>query len=374
MAEIMPKIALLSTGDEIINGDVLNTNSQTFAHLLFAENIQPGQHATASDDQAEIEQTIRFLLAGHAGLIITGGLGPTSDDRTRFALAKVLDTELVFDEACWRQVMQRLQRLSLPIPDTNRQQCLFPRNAIIFSNDNGTAAGCLVMHGRQPVFMLPGPPFECLPIFEKQVLPYLQTHGFARPLLRCEWLLLGVSEGSIAALLDPLMENSDCYVGYRINPPYLEVKLQSAHPQAFEKLRAQFQALIGGQSISTQKQKASAQLIALISALQIPIQITDHATGGALSAAILTLDTYPYLHFNEPVKGAGAIQIVIRGLENYWRRQPSSDLLNISLSYQGHSYDLSAQAPFRQARTVLYAVEIACREILECLKAIPKLK
>ena len=94
--EIMPKIALLSTGDELVNGDVLNTNSQHLARQLLDHAIQPGLHITASDDQNQIESAMRFLLADHAGLIITGGLGPTSDDRTRFALEAVLNTRAGF--------------------------------------------------------------------------------------------------------------------------------------------------------------------------------------------------------------------------------------------------------------------------------------
>lgn len=372
MAEIIRKIALLATGDELTNGDVLNTNSQVIAEQLFKHHIQPGLHATANDEQAEIEKAMRFLLADHAGLIITGGLGPTSDDRTRFALGKILNTELIFDDACWQRVVERLQRLSLPVPDTNRQQCLFPRGAVIFPNDNGTAAACQVMTGEKPVFLLPGPPFECLPIFEKQVLPYLQAQGYAQPMFRCEWLLLGVSEGSVAAQLDPLMENSACTVGYRVNAPYLEVKLQSANRDALEKLRTEFNALIGQQSVSSQKQKASAQLIEMILTLQIPINITDHATGGLLSATILTPDTYAYLHFDKPAANSPAIQINISGLDNYWRKQTTGDMASVVITYEGRRHHLGATVPSRQNRTLLYALEAICWEILRCLKVIQR--
>lgn len=366
MAEIIPKIALLSTGDELTNGDVLNTNSQNIAHLLFDNQIQPGTHVTVSDDQAEIEKAIRFLLLDHAGLIITGGLGPTSDDRTRFALSQAIDTELIFNDDCWQRIVARLQRLSLPIPDNNRQQCLFPSSAIIYPNDNGTAAGCLVTHDQKPVFMLPGPPFECLPIFTERVLPYLQTHGFAQPLFRCQWLLLGVSEGSVAGQLDPLMENSDCIVGYRVNQPYVEVKLQSSKQDALIKLRAQFQTLIGDKSISFQKQKASSQLQQWIVDKHCSISFNDQATGGLLATTLLNPQSSPYIHFSGQLKNSQHLHVTLTGLEAFWHNRPENNMLHLDICSGLNSLQqVSLSIPFRKERTPLYAMEMACWEIFK---------
>lgn len=362
----MQTIALLSTGDEIVNGDILNTNSQVIAQHLFDVGIQPGLHLTVNDNQDDIEKAIRFLLTYHAGLIITGGLGPTSDDRTRYALSRVLNTALVFDERCWQWVVERLTRLSLPIPDTNRQQCLFPKDAVIFHNDNGTAAACRVTHGQQPIFMLPGPPFECLPIFEREVLPDLQASGYARPLFRCQWLLLGVSEGSIAKQLDPLAENSDCYLGYRINPPYLEIKLQSTSAQALEKMRILFETLIGAQSISTNKQKASTQLKQWIVEKQYPVHIEDQATGGLLMTTLLDPSSYPYLCFTH----TPTTRITLSGLTHYWHHEKGSSVLKISIHTGQNTHHATLSVPFRKERTPLFAVEIACWEIFRHLQSL----
>ncbi len=371
MAKIINKIALLSTGDELVNGDVLNTNSHHIARQLFDHTIQPGLHITASDDQSQIESAIRFLLVDHAGLIITGGLGPTSDDRTRFALEAVLNTPLVFDEVCWEQVVERMRRFSLPIPESNRQQCLFPPDAIIFPNNNGTAAGCQVMHGQQPIFMLPGPPFECLPIFENHVLPYLLSQGYAQPLFRCEWLLLGVSEGSIAELLDPLVKGSGCYVGYRINHPYLEIKLQSADAAALEKMRGHFETIIGAQSVSHCRQKASAQLKQYIHENSCALQIDDQATGGLLATILLDPASFPYLDFSCVQVNPDAIRITLRGMDSYWRDQAQSQTqLKLEINTGNFRHHTELMIPFRRERTPAYAVEFASWEILKSIKAL----
>lgn len=368
MAEIISRIALLSTGDELVNGDILNTNSHILAQKLFDNFIQPGLHLTAGDDQRQIESAMQFLLTHHAGLIITGGLGPTSDDRTRFALSQVLQTELMFDEASWQRVVARLQRACLPIPDTNRQQCLFPRQAVIFPNENGTAAGCMTLSGPKPVFMLPGPPFECLPIFNEYVLPYLQKNNFSRPLFRHEWLLLGVSEGSIAAELDPLAVGCSCDVGYRISPPYLEIKLQSADAKSLEITQKQVESIIGKHSVSTHKQKASDQLIEFVVKTRISLLIDDQATGGTLESTLISPLTHPYLIFGADAGHEAFVKIELSDLKSYWQNQPQATQLKVIITHGENVYPISLNIPFRKERTLLFAVEMASWEILKTLK------
>jgi len=364
MAGITAQVALLSTGDELVSGDVINTNSQAIAKRLFENFIQPGVHLTTGDDQADIEKAIQFLLTGHKALIITGGLGPTSDDRTRFALAAVTHTDLVFNEPCWQWVIERLNRLSLPIPDTNRQQCLFPSEAVIFHNANGTAAACQLTLKDHIIFMLPGPPFECLPIFEREILPYLLSHGFSQPVFRCQWLLLGVSEGMIAEKLDPIAANTDCIVGYRINQPYLEVKLLSSDPLIFAEAQAQFEILIGNKSISSAKQKASEQLQLWVKEKQTIIQIDDEATGGLLAYTLLNPDTYPFFNFSQQATSESAIRVNLSGLKPFWRKQKDSNTLEITIRFQENGHQAILTIPDRKERTPLFAMELACWELL----------
>ena len=172
------KIALLATGDEISHGDILNTNSQEIAQRLFNQGMQIGTHITTPDQISEIETAIHFLLKDHRGLIITGGLGPTSDDLTRYALSNATQRKLIFDEQTWDTITTRLKRFGYDkFPESNRQQALFPEGATIIPNPNGTAAGCFLKLNNQYIFMLPGPPVECLPMVDHVVVQTLiQAH------------------------------------------------------------------------------------------------------------------------------------------------------------------------------------------------------
>lgn len=369
MADVTPKVALLSTGDELTNGSVLNTNSFQFADRLLDHFIQPGMHLTVNDEQSQIEQGIRFLLVEHQALVISGGLGPTSDDRTRFALATVIGQSLIFDEESWQRIVARLNRLALQIPECNRQQCLFPIGAEIYPNDNGTAPGFRFAFGEQQIFMVPGPPFECMPMLTEKVIPFLLSKNYARPQFRYQWLLLNVSEGNIAALLDPLVENSDCQIGYRIHQPYLQIKLQSAEPEALAILKEKFSKLIEEKSISHHQLKASRQLQQYILEKKLKVSIVDHVTGGLMATALLTPETFAYLQFNNEAQQQTDVYLTLIGLENYWNNRQQSSEVNIFCQQGQKTLNTKLEIPFRKERTPLYAMEMACWKILTFLQS-----
>ena len=230
-------IALLATGDEICNGDILNSNSQEIAQQLFSNGIQVSMHMTVADNLPDLETAMHFLLKNHRALIITGGLGPTSDDLTRQALSHVLERPLIFDEATWQSIVERIHRFGIPTPpESNRQQALFPKDARIIPNPNGTAAGCMVQHEEQLIFMLPGPPTECLPMFNNAVLPALKNNHFQQIFHYQKWLLSGVSEAKLAEELDKIAQPFECTTGYRSFHPYLEFKLYSKNKEDFNAL------------------------------------------------------------------------------------------------------------------------------------------
>ena len=228
-------VALIATGDELSNGDILNTNGATIAQQLFTLGISVGEHVIVADDEVAIVKAITYQLQNHMHLIITGGLGPTSDDLTRFALAKYLNVPLIFNDAMWEHICARMRQRGFTIHNNNRQQALFPEDAIILPNENGSAAGCYVQHAQQHIFMLPGPPKECMPMFSDYVLPKLAY--LAQPIFRLKWLLEGVSESEIAAKIEAAIPHLNCQFGYRWNYPQLEFKLSAPDAATLEQAK-----------------------------------------------------------------------------------------------------------------------------------------
>ncbi|MSP53107.1 MAG: competence/damage-inducible protein A [Gammaproteobacteria bacterium] len=209
---------------------------------LFANGITVGEHLIVADNETGILKAITYQLQNHNILIITGGLGPTSDDLTRFALAKYLQTPLLFNEEWWRNICQRLQKRHLKIHENNRQQCLFPEGGILLPNEYGTAAGCFVEHKQQQIFMLPGPPKKCLAMFSEYVLLRL-THLF-QPHYRLKWLLAGVSESEIAAKIEAAIPHLNCHFGYRLNYPDLEFKLSACDAATLEQAKKEILPIV----------------------------------------------------------------------------------------------------------------------------------
>ena len=363
------KIAILATGDEIINGDIMNTNGQFIAQTLFDNDVQPGMQLTSSDDQAELENAMSYLLSQHDAMITIGGLGPTSDDRTRFALGQVLGRELIFDEMSWQQIKERLKSFDLSVPDSNRQQCLFPEGAEILDNQNGTANGCFIEHDGKQIFMLPGPPRECRALFDTVVLPRFIANHHGGKLHRASWLLLGICEGQLAEPLDAIAANENVQVGYRASSPYVEVKLFSRDSAAFDKVKTKFLSLISPFIISQDKQTATQLLYNYIQRQNKRITIIDNATKGYLSSKLLTPDTYEKLRFPEHPTHNSDVTFIVSGLRRFWNQEdaPKFNIEIMLLKPQQPAQGISFKIPNRKERTLPVAIEHICARVLKLL-------
>lgn len=371
---VYKKVALLATGDELTRGDILNTNAQYIAQRLFETGIAIGLHMVADDQQTTIEQAITYLLQEHDAIIITGGLGPTSDDRTRFAVAAVTHHMLVFDDSAWENIVTRIKRFGFnEVPESNKRQALFPLGATIFPNPNGTAAGCGLIYQNKWIFMLPGPPAECRPMFENYVIPTLINVQFPHVFYYKKWFLFGVSEGHIAAQLDPLAEKYACTVGYRIIFPYIEFKISAENKQQFEQLCTAVLPIITPHLFNDGQSPISQTLKLELEKLTTRIEITDTATGGRLQNLLQTPKTYQQLHFNldatDGQSNAKNLHVYIGGLTEYWENQTDckETTLKITIKHNAQNKVINHSLPYREERTLLYAVELIAYELWRVL-------
>lgn len=350
-------IAHLATGDEICNGDILNTNAQHISQKLFPNGMMVTSHMAVPDNIQHIEHAIHYLLQHHRAIIITGGLGPTSDDLTRIALANVVARPLQFDEESWQYIVDRLAKFGLGTPpECNRQQALFPAGATIIKNIHGTAAGCMLEYEQHFIFMLPGPPGECLPMIDSKVLPTLLQAGFKQLHFHHAWLLFSVSEGHIAEVLDEIAKPYDCITGYRICYPYLEFKILMRDEKDFLALKEKITAAIATHLINDGQKTASQQLREKLTNFTGKLVIADFATGGLLENILQTPETFQHLVFTQQ-----EADIEIFGLEEFWQ-QREKQTTQIILNFKGEK--ISAEIPFRGERVKLYAVEWICKMIL----------
>ena len=349
-------IAILATGDEIIHGDTLNTNTHAIARGLCSEGLSLGYHLSCSDKEQEMIDCMDFLCRNHSIIILIGGLGPTSDDRTRFALARFLNIKLLeFPEAI-AHIEARLTRANLSLNAGNRQQALFPVGATLLPNPQGTAMGCHFYWQNKQFILLPGPPRECLPMFNDYVLPVVAKQEPHSQKQILKWRLFGVAEGAIAEILDNALANEDCETGYRLEVPYLEFKVR-CHPADIERVKQIIDPLVTPLIIAPPEQKASERLCQKIEQRQQPIVILDDVTGGLLQTLIQRPGTYPWLTFHE--NGNSTLHFHLSGLEEYWLKKTDRAITAIKIDFhtalkQGSE---SHQIPYFSPLVVDFAAE-----------------
>ena len=220
--------SILAVGSELLAGQIVNGNAAWLSAHLYAIGIDTKHHLTVDDIEAEIIAAITVLTQGVDLLLITGGLGPTSDDLTRHGVAAWAGLPLQFDQPSWERIEQIFLRLGVPASAANRQQCWFPQGATVLVNDAGTANAFMVKaHGKE-VWVLPGPPKEVAAIWQSHAAPALCSRipAAERKVLR-KWRMIGKGESQLAELVSPLLaQHQDLEVAYRVHAPYVELKLR----------------------------------------------------------------------------------------------------------------------------------------------------
>ncbi len=177
------KTEIISIGTELTSGQNLDTNSQWLSRRLAEIGIVVQWHTTVADDLEENIKTFR-IASQRAGLVVvTGGLGPTQDDLTRDALAKLARVDLVLNQESLDRIREMFASRRRAMPDRNQVQAMFPAGAEPLDNDRGTAPGIWMSIGNALVIALPGVPSEMYPMYETHVKPRLLAMGLSKGVL-----------------------------------------------------------------------------------------------------------------------------------------------------------------------------------------------
>jgi nicotinamide-nucleotide amidase len=221
---------ILATGDELVLGQNVDTNSAWLSEQLAAHGVMTLQHRTVGDDLNAIIAVIREAAQAAELVILTGGLGPTRDDLTRDALAAVLNAPLEPHEPSLERIRRFFHKLGRPTPETNNVQALCPNGAEMLDNDWGTAPGIVAKVGTARVFALPGVPAEMKPMFERHILPVIKGES-GRTILTGAIRTFGAGESMIAEKLGTLMQRDrNPLVGTTASGGMVTVRIRSDYP------------------------------------------------------------------------------------------------------------------------------------------------
>lgn len=220
------KIGLLIIGDEILLGQVTDTNSSMIARQLYTIGLQVDLKLTVGDALDAIVQGLGFL-AEHVDIVLmSGGLGPTRDDITKKALAVFLHQQLVFSEEAKKHLELILSRRQRPLDTIQLQQCYIPEGARLLSNDMGTACGIWVEQDERTFVSMPGVPYELEHIMGVHVLPGLSNLESVKKLMHRSILTGGLGETQIAHRIEPLLEAMPPYISLAYLPSVGQVRVR----------------------------------------------------------------------------------------------------------------------------------------------------
>jgi nicotinamide-nucleotide amidase len=222
----------VAVGSELLTPHFVDTNSLYLTERLNALGFEVTFKTIVGDNAASLSQRVKQALRCSGLVIVGGGLGPTSDDRTREAVAAALGRKLVFRKDLLLRIGERFRRRNIPMPANNRKQAYLIHGATALPNSSGTAAGQWIEVGKKILVLLPGPPHELRAMFEDSVFPRLEKarRGF---LVRRVFKTVGLTESQVEALIADLYPKGDERdITILASPGQIEIHLTSFSPHS----------------------------------------------------------------------------------------------------------------------------------------------
>ncbi|MED4955657.1 competence/damage-inducible protein A, partial [Paenibacillus macerans] len=238
------KAEIIAVGTELLLGQIVNTNAQYLSQELAALGIDVYFQTVVGDNRKRFAQAVETAAARADLLIFTGGLGPTQDDLTKEALAEVLGRPLYVDPEAMANIERFFKDRGVPMTENNRRQALAIDGGTPLPNETGLAVGDAVAAGGKFYIVLPGPPKEMKPMFERQAKPWILKHALSEemPIYSKMLKFAGIGESALETkLLDLIKEQSDPTVAPYAKEGEVTIRVSTkaaSEREAMEKLDA----------------------------------------------------------------------------------------------------------------------------------------
>ena len=289
------KISTLSIGDELISGNVTDTNAGTIAALLLSKGVRVLQHRVVGDNEGDIVAALEALAAVSDALIITGGLGPTADDLTSVAAARGTGRRLMLNEEARAHVRMMSGKLqTLILSSLNDKQAMIPSSSSLIPNPTGTACGFQLVHDGCLMFFLPGVPTEMVVMLRETVLPFLLERIPRRCAIRsASFNVFGPCEAEVDELLLGIARpEAGLTMGICVEFPWMKVTLQAETEHEdeaaglLELAVAAVRQRIGEYCFSTGNVSFDEAIAELLRAGSKTLSLAESCTGGLIAKRI----------------------------------------------------------------------------------------
>lgn len=290
-------VEILATGNEVVEGDIVNSNASWLAQRMRERGCDVRFHSAVPDNEALIDAALRQAVERADVVLVTGGLGPTVDDLTLEVAAQTFQRPLQTDEASLQRIRDFFAGLGRTLTPNQEKQANLPQGSTPLINDAGTAPGAYWREGEVALAFFPGVPKEMQRMFEKRFLPLIEPLLGKETRLRKVFRCFGMPEGQMDQLLRPLQnerhEIEGAKIGFRVRFPTLDVRLMVAEldPAAakhrLEAASAKVQEALGAVIFGEDDLSLEEALVQLLNDRKLKLATAESCTGGML-ASLLT--------------------------------------------------------------------------------------
>jgi nicotinamide-nucleotide amidase len=282
------RVEIINTGTELLLGQVTNTHLGFLAQSLFGLGLRVERQVTVPDGVA-IAEAFEDALARCDLIIVTGGLGPTSDDITREAAAEAFGKKLIFHPEILEGIAARFASRKYPMNDLQKNQAMVPEGGVVLENKNGTAPGLIIRNDKTVAVLLPGPPRELRPMWEEEALPWLRKHFavLVPPTHEVSLRILGVGESRVQILLeDAIHALGSIEIGYCARPGEVDLRLISGDSDLLQRAADLARKKLGDAVYAENGATMEQTVIRLAMAAGKIIATAESCTGGLIASRL----------------------------------------------------------------------------------------
>lgn len=276
-----PTVEIVAIGDELLSGEVVDSNSSFLDGALEHLGYRVIRHQTVPDERGTIVEAMRGAAARADLVLTTGGLGPTLDDLTYEALAAALGVELELHQPTFDRVRARLARRGLPLLENHRRQAMLPERVEVLDNGVGAAPALGARLDSTPIFVLPGVPREMRWLFEHQVGPRLPIRPAS---VRTAVRTAGLGESQVEAALGPVIAaHREVAFGFRARLFEVDVKLRGERADAVDAAARAVRATLGEAVVGGPEDSLEGAVLERLIHRGETVAVAESCTGGLVA-------------------------------------------------------------------------------------------
>jgi nicotinamide-nucleotide amidase len=290
------KVEVITVGNEIISGSILDTNFRFIARKLRSIGADVVWHTSVGDDPETMSESLKLALRRADAVIVTGGIGPTPDDITRKVVSTVLGRGLLLNDEVLEAIKNRFRLRGLSMPGMNERQALFPKGSEIIENTVGLAPGFLIKENDRLLFVLPGVPVEAEAMMEQSVLPRLAGSGDLRQSEQLLFRTTGIPESVIAenmaSLDEPLEGIAVAYLPHEYGVD-LSLTFRAVDPKRVIPLKRSLQErirkILGQYCYAEDERKLEEVVGEMLAAGRLTLAVAESVTGGTVAGLVTSV-------------------------------------------------------------------------------------